>query len=153
MSEPFLAEIQIFAGNFAPRGWAFCDGQILAISQNTALFSLLGTIYGGDGVSTFALPDLRGRVPIHPGSGPGLPTYQLGRRGGAPTVRIEVDEVPIEHGHALPASTARGEALQTSATFSERPAEGRSPGTLDNMQPYLALNFIIAMAGIYPSRS
>src|SRR6187399_1257120 len=103
MSEPFLAEIVMFAGNFAPRGWAFCQGQILAISQNTALFSLLGTTYGGNGQTTFALPDLRGRVPVGTGQGPGLPTMDLGQVGGEPTHTLITTEMPA-HQHALPCS-------------------------------------------------
>jgi microcystin-dependent protein len=100
-SEPFLGEISLFAGTFAPRGWAFCDGQVLAISQNDALFSLLGTTYGGDGRTTFALPDLRGRVPVHPGTGPGLATWRLGQKGGLESVTLTVDELP-SHNHVVP---------------------------------------------------
>ena len=93
MSEPFVAEIRIFAGNFAPRGWAYCNGQLLPISQNTALFSLLGTTYGGDGRSTFGLPDLRGRVPVHPGTGPGLTQRRLGEKGGAETNTMNINQI------------------------------------------------------------
>ena len=98
MSEPFIAEIRIFAGNFAPRGWAFCNGQLLPIAQNTALFSLTGTTYGGDGRSTFGLPDLRGRAPLHPGRGPGLTDRRLGEKGGAATVTLTEAQMPA-HGH------------------------------------------------------
>jgi microcystin-dependent protein len=150
---PFIAEIQLFGGNFAPRGWAFCDGELLDISQHTALFSLLGTIYGGDGRVTFALPDLRGRVPIQPGSGPGLPSFSLGEKAGLASIRIDISETPDGHTHTVPGATPRGASLQTSATFAESPAAGRSPGQLDNMQPYLALNYIIALTGVYPSRN
>src|SRR6056297_3180065 len=99
MSEPFVGEIRMFAGNFAPRGWAFCDGQLLAVSQNDALFSLLGTIYGGDGRTTFALPDMRGRFPLHPGNGPGLPSYRQGQRGGRPELTLNQTELPA-HSHS-----------------------------------------------------
>ncbi|MFY1113097.1 MAG: tail fiber protein, partial [Methanosarcinaceae archaeon] len=100
-SEPFIGEIRMFAGNFAPRGWAFCDGQLLPISQNTALFSILGTTYGGDGRTTFGLPDLRGRVPVHAGSGPGLSTVRLGDTGGAETVTLSQAQMP-SHNHTIP---------------------------------------------------
>lgn len=123
--EPFIAEIKLFAGNYAPRGWALCDGQLLPISQNQALFALLGTTYGGDGKTTFALPDLRGRFPLHAGAGPGLTPHQLGDHGGS------------EHG-----------------TFvkSEDQAFGSGGGSLDILPPFLALNFIIALQGVWPSR-
>ena len=104
MNEPYIAGIVLFAGNFAPRGWAFCNGQILSIAQNTALFSLLGTTYGGNGQTTFALPDLRGRVPIQPGQGPGLPLYDLGEAGGAPTTTLVANNLPA-HSHSLNAVT------------------------------------------------
>jgi microcystin-dependent protein len=100
MSEPYVGEIRMFAGNFAPRGWAFCDGQLLAVAQNDALFSLLGTIYGGDGRTTFGLPDLRGRVPIHAGSGPGLSPRRLGEKGGQEDVTLSLNELP-QHDHML----------------------------------------------------
>src|SRR6188472_68793 len=105
MADPFVAEIRIFPFNFAPRGWAWCDGQILPLSQNTALFSLLGTTYGGDGKSNFALPDLQGRVPMHPGQGPGLSLYDLGETGGTETVDLLESEIP-SHGHSLRADAA-----------------------------------------------
>ena len=98
MSEPFIAEIKIFAGNFAPRGWAFCSGQLLQIAENTALFSLVGTTYGGDGRTTFGLPDLQGRAPMHPGSGPGLSSYRLGPKTGAETVTLSDNQMP-SHSH------------------------------------------------------
>lgn len=171
MPEPFVGEIRIFAGSFAPTGWAFCDGQVMAIGQNTALFSILGTAYGGNGQSTFALPDLRGRVPVHVGQGPGLTDRLLGEPIGSEGHTLSVNEIP-PHTHPLGASAANG--------ISDAPAGGvmaRSPAgvpqfaagndsTLDpsavastggsqphnNMQPYLTLNFIIALQGIYPSR-
>jgi microcystin-dependent protein len=174
MSEPFLAEIRIFAGNFAPRGWALCNGQLLPISQNTALFSLVGVSYGGDGRSTFGLPDLQGRAPMHQGQGPGLTGRVVGESGGSATVSLLTIEMPA-HTHALMASTSpasgrdptnnplarsrNGNAYQTTVNqnvVSMAPqAVGMAGGSLphNNMQPYLALTFIIALQGIYPSRS
>src|SRR5689334_19768267 len=108
MADPFLAEIRIFPFNFAPKGWAFCDGQILPLSQNTALFSLLGTTYGGDGKSNFALPNLQGSVPIHQGQGPGLPLFDLGQTGGTPTVTLLESEMP-SHPHTLFANAVAGD--------------------------------------------
>src|SRR6187200_734747 len=104
MADQFVAEIRIFPFNFAPTGWAFCDGQLLPISQNTALFSLLGTTYGGDGKSTFALPDLQGKSPMHPGQGPGLSLHDLGEEGGSKTVTLLQSEIPL-HSHSLRAAT------------------------------------------------
>lgn len=172
MSEPFIAEIKIFAGNFAPRGFAFCNGQLLPISQNTALFSLVGTIYGGDGRTTFGLPDLQGRAPMHPGQGPGLTGRNLGEEGGEGVHALTSTEMP-SHGHG--ASTAKGAAATTGAP-SSAVSLAQSPGAQpiyrdassplemavppegggqahENRQPYLGLNFIIALVGIYPSRS
>ncbi len=173
MSEPFIAEVRIFAGNFAPRGWAFCDGQLLPISQNTALFSLIGTIYGGDGRSTTALPNLQGRAPMHPGRGPGLTSRSLGQRGGSTTVTLSEAQIP-SHTHTLNAANARagvgtptGNALNRSIgeQIYQNPVTspivnmsgemvGKTGGgqAHDNMQPYLGLNFIIALIGLYPSR-
>ncbi|GAB3988189.1 tail fiber protein [Spirosoma daeguense] len=177
MSEPFLAAIIMFAGNFAPRGWAFCQGQILSIAQNTALFSLLGTTYGGNGQTTFALPDLRGRVPVGPGQGPGLPPINLGQMSGEPTHTLIITEMPA-HNHAAQAqgNTKPGAASSpggntwassggldpeyineapnapmASNTVSVGIAGGSQPH--NNMQPYLGLNYIIATEGIYPSRN
>ena len=116
MSEPFIAEIRIFAGNFAPRGWAFCDGQLLQISQNTALFSLVGTTYGGDGRTTFGLPNLKGRAPMHAGGGPDLTERRLGQSGGAETVTLTEADMPT-HTHTMKASSELGE---------DRPAVGRA---------------------------
>lgn len=174
MSEPFIAEIRIFAGNFAPRSWAFCDGQLLPISQNTALFSLIGTTYGGDGRTTTALPNLEGRAPMHPGRGPGLTARRLGQRIGTQTVTLSEAQIP-SHTHTLRGAGSRGATATPSTTtaFAEGfPTESyrrtetnlvdMSSQTLsttgggqahDNVQPYLVLNFIIALQGLYPSRS
>jgi microcystin-dependent protein len=180
MSNPFLAEIRIFTGNFAPKGWALCDGQILPISQNTALFSLLGTTYGGNGTSNFALPNLQGSVPIQAGQGPGLSLYDLGETGGTQTVTLLTSELPA-HNHPLVATTSAG--TQTTATGSQL-AKGLggskqqshvsniystnsattslAPAMLavagggqphNNLMPLLGLNFIIALQGIFPARS
>jgi microcystin-dependent protein len=171
MAEPFLAEIRIFAGNFAPRGWAFCDGQHLSISQNTALFSLLGTTYGGNGQTTFALPDLRGRVPLHPGQGLGLTQRSLGENGGNERMKLEVGHMPA-HVHPLRATTSTATStVPTNRVLAAAPgrniygtnantplaggmireAGGSQPH--GNMQPWLGLNFIIALEGIFPSRN
>ena len=173
MSEPFIAEIRIFAGNFAPRGWAFCDGQLLPVSQNTALFSLIGTTCGGDGRTTTALPNLQGRAPMHPGRGPGLTSRRLGQSGGVETVTLSEAQIP-SHNHPLMASvedadddepgsnrslaTTVGTAIYStnqnpvSMANEALPATGGSQSH-NNMQPYLAINFIIALIGLYPSRS
>ena len=174
--DPFVAEIRIFPFNFPPRGWAWCDGQLLPISQNTALFSLLGTTYGGNGTSDFALPDLQGRAPMHPGQGPGLSLRNLGESAGTETVTLIDSEMP-SHSHSLrahdgdqadsqnpgPASSiaqsANGFAYQqtTNASLAQLnsaalfPAGGGQPH--NNMQPYLTLHFNIALQGVYPPRS
>lgn len=171
MSEPFVGEIRMFAGNFAPRGWAFCDGQLLAVSQNDALFSLLGTIYGGDGRTTFGLPDMRGRIPVHAGSGPGLSTYRLGAKGGSETVTLTTNQL-ASHAHtqqgtndpadtqnpsnALYATTS-GELLyrpdgNPSAMAAGTTVNDGGSGSHPNLMPFLCVNFIIALFGIYPSR-
>jgi microcystin-dependent protein len=156
MSDPFVAEIRLFAGNFAPRGWAFCNGQLLPISQNTALFALLGTSYGGDGRTTFALPDLRGAVPVGAGRGPGLSDRVLGEQGGVPTVTLLRSELPA---HGVPASTAR--ATTNRATDAVPAAGGRyatgavaqaNPVPHNNRPPHLGLHYIIALQGIFPPR-
>lgn len=173
MSEPFIAEIRIFAGNFAPRGWAFCNGQLLPISQNTALFSLIGTTYGGDGRTTTALPNLQGRAPMHPGRGPGLTERRLGQIGGVETVTLTEAQMPA-HGQSIqgtsdPAqdddpgpgkSLARSEGADVyGAPQNLVPMAAQTLGSAgggqqhNNMQPYLAINFIIALVGLYPSRS
>jgi microcystin-dependent protein len=173
MSEPFIAEVRIFAGNFAPRGWAFCNGQLLPVSQNTALFSLIGTTYGGDGRSTTALPNLQGRAPMHPGRGPGLTSRRLGERGGAETVTLTEAQIPSHThtargsttiandrnpaGHSVAVSAAgRGanayiDSLTSTAQLRNLQNTGGSQAH-DNMQPFLAINFIIALVGLYPSR-
>lgn len=175
MSEPFIAEIRIFAGNFAPRGWAFCDGQLLPVSQNTALFSLIGTTYGGDGRSTTALPNLMGRAPMHPGRGPGLTARRLGEKVGVETVTLSEAQIP-SHNHTVRGSTTTaapgapsnteslsraggGTAYQENTTANLVDLASQTLSTTggsqshDNMQPYLVLNFIIALVGLYPSRS
>ena len=169
MADPFVGEIRLFAGNFAPRGWALCDGQLLPINENAALFSLLGTYYGGDGRGTFALPDLRGRVPVHQGQGPGLSQRRIGSRGGAETVTLNVAQLP-HHSHALQASGAP--AAETAAaghryaepedsayrtdgdTVSMSDAASTGGGQPHpNLHPQLAVNYIIALVGVYPSRN
>ena len=166
MSEPFLAEVKIVGFNFAPRGWALCDGQLLPIAQNQSLFALLGTMYGGDGRTTFALPDLRGRTPVHVGTG-----HHQGERSGAENVPLSVSEIPV-HRHAYRATCSdalstnpEGTMLAPTAERSYRAAgEHRAmhPNAVantgggqghNNMQPYLALNFVIALQGIFPSRN
>jgi len=175
MADPFVAEIRIFAGNFAPKGWAFCDGQLMPISQNTALFSLLGTNYGGDGRSTFALPNLQGAAPLGAGQGPGLSLRDLGETGGSQTVTLLASEIPA-HTHAARASTTGGVNSPANATWGESKlgktpmavyaASGAdnvalSPQALavaggglphNNMPPYLCLTFIIALQGVFPPR-
>lgn len=174
MSEPYVGEIRMFAGNFAPRGWAFCDGQLLAVSQNDALFSLLGTIYGGDGRTTFGLPDLRGRIPIHAGHGPGLSDRRLGARMGTEKVTLTVNQIP-SHGHQVACNDFVGNSLGSSGSTAiaagtnsrvyssklDNPqnlhtdtisgaGESRSHS---NLMPSLCVHFIIALFGIYPSRT
>ena len=169
MSDPFIGEIRMFGGTFAPRGWAFCNGQILSIAQNAALFSLLGTSYGGDGRSTFALPDLQGRMPLHQGGGPGLTPRTLGESFGAATHSLSVEEMP-GHTHGLNATLAGitgtpgpGVALAGGSKVYRSPASnpvataaplavagGGQPH--ENRQPYQALSFIIALEGVYPPR-
>ncbi|MBA5685481.1 phage tail protein [Rugamonas apoptosis] len=173
MSDPFVAEIRIFAGNFPPRGWAMCNGQLMPIAQNTALFSLLGTTYGGDGRFTFALPNLQQRAPLHPGQGPGLSERLLGEMGGEAYHTLNTAELP-SHRHAPQASgapAASGAAnggLLAKTTCPSPPyhdaaaLQPMAPGVIgstggnaahNNLQPYLKLNFIIALWGIYPPRS
>jgi microcystin-dependent protein len=175
MSEPFIAEVRIWALNFAPRGWAFCNGQLLPIAQNTALFSLVGTIYGGDGRTSFGLPDLQGRAAMHPGRGPGLTDRRLGERGGAATATLTEAQMP-SHTHKLQASTSDADSSSPAgnvpaktaapvnlyrtnpggAAFQDTAMETKAAGggqPHNNMQPYLGLNFCIALVGLYPSRS
>lgn len=175
-SDPFIAEIVMFGGNFAPRGWAFTDGQLLPISQNTALFSILGTTYGGDGQTTFALPDLRGRTAVHPGTGPGLAPVQLGQRFGAETATLSVSNLPA-HSHsvnawtdanprifgdtgdptgAFPAKSWRPEFETGPANTQMNTAMIGSTGggqSFSIRDPSLGINHIIALEGIYPSRN
>jgi microcystin-dependent protein len=184
MSEPFIGQIMMFAGNFAPQGWALCDGSLLSISQNTALFSILGTTYGGNGQTNFALPDLRGRVPVHQGSGPGLSSYSLGQSGGSENVTLTGNQLP-SHTHGATATVtinangnradqtapggsvpAGGNAPQyasrpdgsttmnagmASASVNVQPSGGSQPFSV--IQPYLCVNFVIALQGIFPSRN
>ena len=172
MSEPFVGEIRMFAGNFAPRGWSFCDGQLLTISQNDALFSLLGTVYGGDGRSTYGLPDLRGRIPIHVGSGPGLTSRRLGSKVGQEKVTVTVNQLP-SHRHDWKASSGVAKQTQPGGNALAQPSANlyiQNPSNFANMgsnsitnvggsrdhtnlQPALCVHFIIALFGIYPSRN
>lgn len=172
--DPFVGEVTLFAGNFAPRGWAFCAGQLLPISQNTALFSLLGTNYGGDGRTTFGLPDLRGRSPLHVGAGqgPGLQAHSLGEMAGEDGVTLTTAQIPA-HTHSLQASTAASVSSPSSTVNLAASSAGNvyrdatnpvamsqtvvssNGGGLphNNRQPYLSLNFIIALQGIFPPRA
>jgi microcystin-dependent protein len=175
MADPFVAEIRIFPFFFAPKGWAFCDGQLLPLSQNTALFSLLGTTYGGDGKSNFALPNMQGNVPMHPGQGPGLSLHDLGETGGVQTVTLLESELPahqhrqmatvengtqgtLTNGITLATSIA-GQLYQTTTNanlvnmnFQGLALAGGSQPH-NNMQPYLTLNFCIALQGVFPPRT
>lgn len=174
MADPFVAEIRIFPFSFPPTGWAWCNGQLLPISQNTALFSLLGTTYGGDGKSTFALPNLQGSAPMHPSQGPGLSLHDLGEQGGTETVTLLESETPA-HTHALRGNSASGDSplpggntparpgsttiyqqdstqnLVAMAPQALSPAGGSQPH--NNLQPYLTLYFNIALQGVFPPRS
>jgi len=171
--DPFVAEIRIFPFNFPPKGWAFCDGQLLPLSQNTALFSLLGTTYGGDGKSNFALPDMQGNAPMHPGQGPGLSLHDLGETGGSETVTLLQSEIPA-HSHNVMANTAPADNNAPAPTFVLAQSTGTNAyssqgsnatlsvntlvpagGSLphNNMMPYLTLNFCIALQGVYPPRT
>jgi microcystin-dependent protein len=172
MADPFVAEIRIFPFNFAPKGWAWCDGQLMPISQNTALFSLLGTTYGGDGRSTFALPDLQGSAPMHPGEGPGLSLHDLGETGGSETVTLLQSEMPA-HSHTMRAAVsdpADVKIVNPNASFglsqeaqiyqengdvllapeALAPTGGDQPH--NNLMPHLTLSFNIALQGIFPQR-
>ncbi len=175
--EPFIGQIIMFAGNFAPRGWAFCDGQLLQITQNTSLFSILGTTYGGDGRTSFGLPDLRGRVAVHPGTGPGLSAYRLGQKGGAETVTLQKSQMP-SHNHAPKLHAVADDANESNPTGAAL-ASARNQrngyriqapdvemiadsitendeggdGAHDNVQPLQCVNFIIALQGVFPSRN
>jgi microcystin-dependent protein len=175
MADPFVAEIRIFPFNFAPKGWAWCDGQLLPLSQNTALFSLLGTTYGGNGKSNFALPDLQGRAPMHPGQGPGLSLHDLGETGGSETVSLLESEIP-SHSHGLRAyndfadlqqpgaarSLARSQNASAYQSVTNQSLVYMAPEALapsggdqphNNMQPYLTFYFCIALQGVFPPRT
>jgi microcystin-dependent protein len=174
MADPFVAEIRIFGFNFAPKGWAFCNGQILPISQNTALFSLLGTTYGGNGQSTFALPNMQGNAPMHPGQGKGLSLHDLGETGGTQFVTLLQSEIPA-HAHGMMSdpnvaespdpggnSLARGSSINAYQTNTNANLVAMSPMAVgliggdqphNNMQPFLTLNFCIALQGVFPPRS
>jgi microcystin-dependent protein len=173
MADPFVAEIRIFPFNFAPRGWAWCNGQLLPLSQNTALFSLLGTTYGGDGKSNFALPNLQGRAPMHPGQGPGLSPHDLGESGGLEETLLLQTQVP-SHSHQLRANVldsgdtnaaspaaslalSSGGALYQAASNVEMDPNALAPAGIgvphNNMQPYLTMYFNIALQGVFPPRS
>lgn len=172
MSNPYIGEIRMFGGNFAPAGWHFCDGSTMPISENDALFTLLGTTYGGDGQETFGLPDLRGRVPIHQGQGGGLQNYQIGESAGTETVTLTTNQIPL-HSHALIGSADIGtdpapsnDVLATStivkpyvgvapdATMPQAtitPSGGSQPH--ENTMPFLCVNFIISLYGRFPTQS
>ena len=176
MADPFVAEIRIFPFNFAPTGWAFCNGQILPISQNTALFSLLGTTYGGNGQSTFALPDLQGSAAMHQGQGPGLSLRDLGEQSGSETITLIITEMPA-HTHTISGKVAGGTANPTNLVWGTSNAAkvaanfyapaapapvNMNPGALsitgsslphNNLMPYLTLNFNIALQGVFPPRT
>lgn len=172
--DPFVAEIRIFPFNFAPKGWAWCDGQLLPLSQNTALFSLLGTTYGGDGKSNFALPNMQGNAPMHPGQGPGLSLHDLGESGGSESVSLLESEIPA-HAHTLSVQNVPlGSVITPAGNTYTRPASGNLYGSTslnmqpmagealapaggdqphNNMQPYLTFYFCIALQGVYPPRT
>lgn len=175
MTDPFLAEIRMFAGTFAPTGWAFCNGQLMVISQNTALFSLLGTTYGGDGRSTFGLPNLQAQAPMHPGQGPGLSQRSLGESGGTPAVTLIEAEIPA-HTHTVGVASTPGTRNTPTGAVLGQAAFGRridktyatagasatmNPGAIgvagsstphNNLPPFLAVTFIIALQGVFPQR-
>ncbi len=177
MEPVFMAQIMMFGGTFAPRGWAYCDGQLLSIAQHQALFSILGTTYGGDGRTTFALPDLRGRLGMHPGSGPGLTPRQLGQKGGSETNTLTLAQLPnipvkVSSANASQTAATNGASIATPGTTSGRtftPTEGfntaapditlssstagGSSQAINNMQPFECVNYIIALEGPYPSRN
>jgi microcystin-dependent protein len=172
MAQPYVGEIRMFAGNFAPNGWMLCEGQALPISENETLFQLIGTTYGGDGQETFNLPNLASRVPIHQGTGPDGTTYQMGEMAGVEQVTLTVQQIPI-HTHALLASTDAGNAVGPESnvlanpfnTFPYFPSAGSLPLNTqsltpvggsqphENLQPYLCINFIISLFGIFPSQT
>jgi microcystin-dependent protein len=173
MAQPYIGEIRMFAGNFAPAGWMFCEGQLLSIAENDVLFSLIGTTYGGDGQTTFALPNLSSRVPMHMGAGPAGASYTLGQQGGTETETLAVEQIPA-HTHALTASASLGttpnpagsvlaqppasiqlyiedEASTSMAASAVQPIGGSQPH--ENVQPFLCINYIISLFGIFPSQT
>lgn len=173
MADPYIGEIRIFAGNFAPQGWAFCQGQLLSIAEYDVLFSLIGTTYGGDGQSNFALPNLAGRLPLHQGTGPGLSTRIIGELGGAEAISLNTGQMPI-HQHTAVCQDAAGDQLNPQAHFwSKDGTSSTAPYNTDansmmastaistagqgiaheNLQPFLVINYIIAFTGLYPSHS
>jgi microcystin-dependent protein len=171
MSEPFVGEIRMFGGNFAPANWMFCEGQLLSIAEYDTLFSLIGTTYGGDGVTTFALPDLRGRLPIHQGQGSGLGAYVIGQMGGTENVTLATNQIP-SHNHTAQANTESGTQSSPSngiwansgqAVYSANPATGAMNAALigaaggsqphNNMMPFLCVSFIISLFGVWPQIS
>jgi microcystin-dependent protein len=172
VSSPYIGEIRMFGGNFAPAGWAFCDGQLLPISENDALFTLIGTTYGGDGQSTFALPNLQSRVPVHQGTGPGLATYLIGEQGGVETVTLTTQQIPL-HNHPWLASTGSGTSNSPANNITASPpvaklyrvgspSDPMSPTIVqptggnqphDNLQPYLAINYILSLFGVFPTQT
>ncbi|MCH7412102.1 tail fiber protein [Belliella sp. R4-6] len=179
--EPLIGQIMMFAGTFAPKGWAYCEGQLISISQNQALYSILGNTYGGDGINNFALPDLRGRAPIHKGHGPGLSPINLGEQGGTEKVTLDMSNMPA-HNHALNVSNSAGTSFNpegnvpAASQFQENrqspvinvnsyngnfPNTAMSPSTIsvqggnqpfNSRNPYLGINYIIALEGVYPMR-
>jgi microcystin-dependent protein len=175
MAEPFIGEIRMVGFNFPPKGWTFAEGQILPINTNQSLYSVYGTMYGGDGRTTFGLPDLRGRIPIHAGTGNGLPTYDIGQYGGAPTVTLQQTQIPSHtHTGSLKASDQAQNNNQASPNSLCKPALGiydaltpdknMHPDSIavqnsgggqahDNMMPYIAVNFCVALVGLFPSRN
>lgn len=175
--DEYIAEIRLFGGNFAPRNWAFCEGQLLAISQNQALFSLIGTIYGGDGQTTFGLPDLRGRVPLTSGNGPGLSSFNLGQKGGIEEQTLQEAYIP-SHNHIAQINVSNQDGEDTTPVgnflaknedaefYSEDPGSTMNPSSvtladsgsytptpITNLEPTIALNYIICLVGLYPSRN
>lgn len=171
MADPYIGEIRMFAGNFAPVGWMFCEGQLIPISENDALFALIGTTYGGDGQETFALPDLRGRLPVHQGTGPGLSTRVIGELSGVETVTLTTNQIPA-HTHGLQASTSEAETSQPNgnilAASDDNLFTGLTPNTAlnnaalnsvggsqphNNLMPSLCVSFIISLYGIFPSQA
>ena len=171
MSQPFVGEIRMFGGNFAPQGWMFCDGQILPISENETLFNLIGTTYGGDGQSTFALPDMRGRIPLHLGQGPGLSPHVIGEMSGTETVNLIPAQLPL-HAHPLASGFAASSGSPSGAAVADTgataiygagtanvamapaasvPAGGGQPH--NNLMPYACVSFIISLFGIFPSQN